>query len=112
MAGTSIAGCPRYGVRLAVSSRTDNKRRLVIVESPAKARTIAGYLGDGFAVESSIGHIRDLPERASEIPKEDRARYGALGVAVDEGFEPYYIVDPDKRKVVAELRRKLKESDE
>jgi DNA topoisomerase I len=84
----------------------------VIVESPAKARTIAGYLGDGFAVESSIGHIRDLPERASDIPKEERPKYGTLGVAVAEGFQPYYIVDPDKRKIVAELRRKLKQADE
>jgi DNA topoisomerase I len=90
----------------------DGKRRLVIVESPAKARTIAGYLGDGFSVESSVGHIRDLPERASDIPKEDRAKYGALGVAIEEGFEPYYIVDPDKKKIVTELRRKLKEADE
>jgi DNA topoisomerase-1 len=90
----------------------DGKRRLVIVESPAKARTIAGYLGDGFSVESSVGHIRDLPERASDIPKEDRAKYGALGVAIEEGFEPYYIVDPDKKKIVTELRRKLKDADE
>ena len=63
-------------------------QKLVIVESPAKAKTIAGYLGDEFVVESSIGHIRDLPERASDVPKEERARYGALGVAVDDGFEP------------------------
>ena len=84
----------------------------MIVESPAKARTIAGYLGDGYSVESSIGHIRDLPERASDIPKEERPKYGTLGVAVAEGFEPYYIVDPDKKKIVAELRRKLKEADE
>ena len=84
----------------------------MIVESPAKARTIAGYLGDGYSVESSIGHIRDLPERASDIPKEERPKYGTLGVAVAEGSEPYYIVDPDKRKIVAELRRKLKDADE
>ncbi len=87
-------------------------KRLVIVESPAKAKTIAGYLGPDFVVESSIGHIRDLPERASEIPKEQRAKYGALGVAIDEGFEPYYIVDPDKKRVVADLKRKLKDADE
>jgi DNA topoisomerase-1 len=87
-------------------------KRLVIVESPAKAKTIAGYLGPEFVVESSIGHIRDLPNRASEIPKEDRKRYGALGVAIDEDFEPYYVVDPDKKKVVAQLKRKLKEADE
>src|SRR5262245_64588604 len=90
----------------------DGKSRLGIVESPAKGRTIAGYLDDGSAVESSVGHIRDLPERASDIPKEDRAKYGALGVAIDEGFEPYYIVDPDKKKIVSELRRKVKEADE
>jgi DNA topoisomerase I len=87
-------------------------KKLVIVESPAKAKTIAGYLGPDFVVESSIGHIRDLPERASEIPKEQRAKYGALGVAIDEGFEPYYVVDPDKKRVVAELKRKLKDADE
>jgi DNA topoisomerase-1 len=87
-------------------------KRLVIVESPAKAKTIAGYLGSDFMVESSVGHIRDLPERASEIPKEKRAKYGTLGVAIDEGFEPYYIVDPDKRRIVTDLKRKLKDADE
>jgi DNA topoisomerase I len=87
-------------------------KKLVIVESPAKAKTIAGYLGSDFVVESSIGHIRDLPERASEIPKEDRAKYGALGVAIDDDFEPYYVVDPDKKRVVAALKRRLKEADE
>jgi len=87
-------------------------KKLVIVESPAKAKTIAGYLGPGFVVESSIGHIRDLPERASDIPKEKRERYGALGVAIDDGFEPYYVVDPDKKRVVADLKRKLKDADE
>ncbi len=95
-----------------MASKTDGKRRLVIVESPAKARTIAGYLGPDYMVESSVGHIRDLPERASEIPKEARAKYGTLGVAIDDGFEPYYVVDPDKKKIVAELKRKLKDADE
>ena len=84
----------------------------MIVESPAKARTIAGYLGPDFVVESSVGHIRDLPERASEIPKEMRAKYGTLGVAIDEGFEPYYVVDSDKKRIVADLKRKLKDADE
>jgi DNA topoisomerase-1 len=87
-------------------------KRLVIVESPAKAKTIAGYLGPDFVVESSVGHIRDLPERASEIPKDKRAKYGALGVAIDEGFEPYYVVDPGKKRVVAALKQKLKDADE
>jgi len=87
-------------------------KKLVIVESPAKAKTIAGYLGPEFVVESSIGHIRDLPERASDVPKDKRERFGAMGVAVDEGFEPYYVVDPDKKRVVAELKKKLKDADE
>jgi DNA topoisomerase-1 len=95
-----------------MTAKTDGKRRLVIVESPAKARTIAGYLGPDFVVESSVGHIRDLPERASEIPKEKRAKYGTLGVAIDEGFEPYYVVDSDKKRIVADLKRKLKDADE
>ena len=95
-----------------MAAKTDGKRRLVIVESPAKARTIAGYLGPDFVVESSVGHIRDLPERASEIPKEQRAKYGTLGVAIDEGFEPYYVVDSDKKRIVADLKRKLKDADE
>src|SRR6266576_6320097 len=87
-------------------------KKLVIVESPAKAKTIAGYLGPDFDVESSIGHIRDLPNRASDIPKEQRKRFGALGVAIEDGFEPYYVVDPDKKRVVADLKRKLKDADE
>ncbi|MDX6397329.1 MAG: topoisomerase [Gaiellaceae bacterium] len=87
-------------------------KKLVIVESPAKAKTIAGYLGSDFLVESSIGHIRDLPNRASDIPKEQRAKYGTLGVAIEEDFEPYYLVDADKKKVVSDLKRKLKDVDE
>jgi DNA topoisomerase I len=91
---------------------TDDKHRLVIVESPAKARTISRYLGPGYEVESSIGHIRDLPEKASQIPAAQREKYGALGVAVEDDFEPYYIVDPEKKKVVAGLRKKLAGADE
>ncbi|MDQ3672195.1 MAG: type I DNA topoisomerase [Actinomycetota bacterium] len=87
-------------------------KRLVIVESPAKARTIAGYLGKEFAVESSIGHIRDLPDRASDVPEAQRKRFGALGVDVDKGFEPYYVVDAKKKKVVTELKKHLKDADE
>jgi DNA topoisomerase-1 len=87
-------------------------KRLVIVESPAKARTIAGYLGGDFAVESSIGHIRDLPNRASDVPQAQRKRFGALGVDVDQGFEPYYVVDPDKKKVVTALKKHLEGADE
>ena len=87
-------------------------KKLVIVESPAKAKTIAGYLGSEYDVESSIGHIRDLPNRASDVPKEKRAKYGTMGVAIQEDFEPYYIVDPDKKAKVSELKKKLKDADE
>src|SRR5215203_6036883 len=87
-------------------------RKLVIVESPAKARTIAGYLGDGYEVEASVGHIRDLPQ-PSELPAEmKKGPYGKFAVDVDHGFEPYYVVDADKKKKVAELKRLLKDSDE
>jgi DNA topoisomerase-1 len=86
--------------------------RLVIVESPAKARTIAGYLGRDFVVESSVGHIRDLPRRASDVKKEDKPRFGTLGVDVERGFEPLYVLDADKKRVVSDLRKKLASSDE
>jgi DNA topoisomerase I len=87
-------------------------KKLVIVESPAKAKTIAGYLGSGYDVESSIGHIRDLPNRASDVPKDKRQKYGTMGVAIQEDFEPYYIVDADKKAKVNELKKKLKDADE
>ena len=87
-------------------------RKLVIVESPAKARTIAGYLGDDFDVEASVGHIRDLPQ-PSELPAEmKKGPFGKFAVDVDNGFTPYYVVDTDKKKKVAELKKLLKTSDE
>jgi DNA topoisomerase I len=89
------------------------QKRLVIVESPAKARTIKGYLGDDFVVESSVGHIRDLPERAADIPEEyKKEKWARLGVDVADGFRPLYIIDPDKKKRVAELKKLLKNADE
>ena len=92
---------------------TTKHKRLVIVESPAKAKTIAGYLGDDFVVESSVGHIRDLPERAADIPEEYKKQaWARLGVDVEHDFEPLYIVDPDKRKKVSELKKLLASSDE
>jgi DNA topoisomerase-1 len=92
---------------------TGSPKRLVIVESPAKAKTIAGYLGSDFVVESSVGHIRDLPDSAAEIPEQyKREPWARLGVDVEHDFEPLYIVDPDKRKKVSELRRLLADSDE
>src|SRR5690349_11632735 len=88
-------------------------KRLVIVESPAKARTIAGYLGPDFVVESSVGHIRDMPDSAAEIPAKYRGEpWARLGVDVEHGFEPLYVVDPDKKKTVAQLRKQLADADE
>ena len=87
-------------------------KSLVIVESPAKARTIEGYLGSGYAVGSSVGHVRDLPNRAKDVPEAQRKRFGALGVDVADGFEPYYVVDPDKKKIIADLKKRLAEADE
>jgi DNA topoisomerase I len=87
-------------------------KSLVIVESPAKARTIAGYLGDDYVLGSSVGHIRDLPSRASDVPAAQRKRFGALGVDVNEGFEPFYIVSPEKKKTISELKKHLASADE
>ena len=87
-------------------------RKLVIVESPAKARTIASYLGSGYEVEASVGHIRDLPQ-PSELPADmKKGPFGKFAVDVTNGFEPYYVVDADKKKKVAELKRLLKDADE
>lgn len=87
-------------------------KSLVIVESPAKARTISKFLGSSFQVEASIGHIRDLPERKSELPEKLRTESWAyLGVNVDEGFKPVYLVPKDKNKQVKKLRDALKQAD-
>ena len=91
----------------------NGRRRLVIVESPAKARTIAGYLGKGYVVESSIGHIRDMPDKAAEIPTKYRKEaWSRLGVDVDHDFEPLYVVNADKRQQVSKLKLLLKDADE
>jgi DNA topoisomerase-1 len=88
-------------------------RRLVIVESPHKARTIAGFLGQGYVVESSIGHIRDMPDKAAEIPEKYRKEpWARLGVNVDEGFEALYVVHADKKSQVSKLKSLLKDADE
>ena len=88
-------------------------RRLVIVESPAKARTIAGYLGKGYVVESSIGHIRDMPDKAAEIPAKYRKEpWARLGVNVDHGFEALYVVPADKKPQVSKLKHLLADADE
>jgi len=87
--------------------------KLVIVESPAKAKTIAGYLGKEFVVESSIGHVRDLPHNAAEIPAKYKSEpWSRLGVDVDNDFQPLYVVDSRKKKVVSDLKAKLKNAEE
>ena len=90
-----------------------NVRRLVIVESPTKARKIAGYLGRNYVVESSRGHIRDLPKGAADVPaKYKTEKWARLGVNVDRDFEPLYVVSPDKKTTVTELKGLLKSVDE
>lgn len=85
--------------------------KLVIVESPTKARKIQGYLGDGYTVMASVGHIRDLAQ-PSQIPAADKAKYGKFGVDVNDGFLPYYVINDDKRKTVRDLKAALKNASE
>lgn len=87
-------------------------RRLVIVESPAKAKTIKGYLGPGYVVEASVGHIRDLPNGAAEVPEEYTGEVRRLGVDVEHDFQPIYVVNADKKAQVKKLKDLLKDSDE
>ena len=87
---------------------------LVIVESRAKAKTIEGFLGrDGYVVMASIGHIRDLPHGAREVPKSvTKPEVRRLGIDVDDHFAPIYVVPADKKHVVAELKAALKDASE
>ena len=89
-------------------------KKLVIVESPAKAKTIGGYLGSDYIVESSIGHIRDIPGSAKDAPEslKDEWRRTKYGVDVENDFKPLYVVSPSKKKQVTKLKRLLKEADE
>ena len=88
-------------------------RTLVIVESPAKARTIEKYLGKGYTVESSIGHIRDLPKSAADIPEKYRGKaWARLGLDIENGFQPLYVVAPEKRQHVAKLKKMAQDADE
>jgi DNA topoisomerase-1 len=87
--------------------------KLVIVESPAKARKIGGFLGDEYVVEASVGHIRDLPQRAADIPKEyKKIAWAKEGVNIEEDFSPLYVINPDKRAKVSELKALMKDADE
>ena len=88
-------------------------RKLVIVESPAKAKTIGGYLGDDYVVESSIGHIRDLPQSAADVPAEIKGQpWARLGVDVENNFTPYYVVSRDKKSHMTKLKSLLKDASE
>ncbi|MGH9163544.1 MAG: type I DNA topoisomerase [Vicinamibacteraceae bacterium] len=86
---------------------------LVIVESPAKARTLRRFLGDKYRIEASYGHVRDLPERASDVPAAIKKKpWGRLAVDVDGDFTPYYVISPEKRKRIQELKSALKDASE
>ncbi len=87
------------------------ENKLVIVESPTKARKIGGYLGNGYTVMASVGHIRDLAQ-PSQVPASRKAAFGKFGVDVDHGFTPYYVVGADKKKTVADLKTALANADE
>ncbi|MDA0302439.1 MAG: DNA topoisomerase, partial [Chloroflexi bacterium] len=108
---SDTASTPRR--RAAAARPSGVVKRLVIVESPAKARTISQYLGPEYVVESSIGHIRDLPSSAAQIPKEyKKEAWARLGVNIDADFEPLYVIPPDKTAQVTKLRALLKDADE
>ena len=87
------------------------QNKLVIVESPTKARKIGGYLGNGYTVMASVGHIRDLAQ-PSQVPASRKAAFGKFGVDVDHGFAPYYVVGSDKKKTVSDLKSALAKADE
>lgn len=93
---------------MAARKAPDGQLRLVVVESPSKAKTIAGYLGDGYVVDSSVGHIRDLPRGAADVPAKYKGQpWARLGVNTDHDFEPLYVVSPEKKGKVAELKKLL-----
>ena len=111
---TGVVNPPRSSTTMPSSTRSPSTgaasagKPLVIVESPAKARTIGALLGADFVVESSVGHIRDLPRRADEIPAAYKGEgWARLGVDVDNGFKPLYVVAPEKKSVVARLKSLL-----
>ncbi|MDT3766936.1 type I DNA topoisomerase [Gleimia hominis] len=87
-------------------------KKLVIVESPAKARTIAGYLGPEFTVKASVGHVRDLPTPSELPPSKKKGPLGKFAVDIEKDFKPYYVINADKKKTVTDLRKALKDADE
>jgi len=109
----SGGGAKAVTTRAKAAATGGHGTKLVIVESPSKARTIAGYLGQGYVVESSVGHIRDMPDSAAEIPAKYRGEpWARLGVDVDHNFEALYVVHSDKRQQVSKLKSLLKDADE
>src|SRR3954464_13829066 len=99
-----------FGSAVPSNARTT---RLVIVESPSKAKTIAGYLGPDYFVEASFGHVRDLPKNADEVPaKYEGTSWARLGVDVDNGFRPLYVVSTNRKQQIAKLQKLAKEVDE
>ncbi|GMA94372.1 hypothetical protein GCM10025881_11960 [Pseudolysinimonas kribbensis] len=89
-----------------------DSKKLVIVESPAKAKTIAQYLGDGYEVQASVGHIRDLIEPKNLPPELKKGLMGRFSIDVENGFVPYYVVSDEKKRTVSELKKALKDADE
>ncbi|MFC7341096.1 type I DNA topoisomerase [Saccharopolyspora griseoalba] len=113
MAGTTRTKKAGGGAGRASESAGSAARRLVIVESPAKAKKIASFLGSNFIVESSRGHIRDLPRNAKDVPEKYKGQaWARLGVDVENDFEPLYLVSSDKKATVTELKDALKQVDE
>ncbi|HTZ43769.1 MAG TPA: type I DNA topoisomerase [Jatrophihabitans sp.] len=94
-------------------TKASTGNKLVIVESPAKAKTIGGYLGAGYTVEASIGHIRDLPRNAADVPAAYKSEpWARLGVNTDADFEPLYVISPDRKQQVSKLKALVKDADE
>ncbi|MBY0386675.1 MAG: type I DNA topoisomerase [Mycobacterium pseudokansasii] len=113
MAEPKTRGTGSSDSRSRSGSGNGSGRRLVIVESPTKARKLAGYLGPRYIVESSRGHIRDLPRAAADVPAKYKSEpWARLGVNVDADFEPLYIISPEKKSTVSELKGLLKDVDE
>lgn len=110
---TPKAGLGRSRTRQTAPAEPGTGKALVIVESPTKARTIRNYLPDHYRVEASMGHIRDLPPSAEEVPKELKGkRWANLGVNTEAGFEPLYVIPEEKKKVVRALQEALRDADE
>ncbi len=97
---------------MAGKAKAATGNTLVIVESPSKAKTISGYLGAGYTVEASIGHIRDLPRNAADVPAKYKGEsWARLGVDTDNDFEPLYVISPDRRQQVTKLKALVKDAD-